>query len=62
MIRSRRPVARAIQRIPVRNWTTAIVPAMAPAARRAWSKFIRYAASAKGSTCDAMKPRITYAG
>ena len=62
MVRSSSPVARAIQRIPVRNWTMATVPAIAPAARSAWSKFIRYAASAKGSTCDAMKPRITYAG
>jgi hypothetical protein len=62
MITSRRPVARAIHRIPVRSWITATVPATAPAARSAWSRFIRYAGSPNGSRWVAMKPRITNAG
>ena len=62
IIRSSRPVARAIQRMPVRCWTMATVPATAPAASNAWSKFIRNAGSPKGSRWEAMKPRITYEG
>jgi predicted acetyltransferase len=41
MTSRRRPVARAIHRIPVRVWITATVPATAPAARNAWRRFRR---------------------